>query len=71
MDEVFRIEHPKLISAYQGRLYEAYGIYDGKKASFEGMRDYFSEGFREFYQNPSNLLNKDPRLYIFIDGIGK
>ena len=31
------------------------------------MKEYFSEGFREYFTNPKNLLLKDPNLYYYIE----
>lgn len=64
--KVLRIESPKLISVYQGRLYEQYGIYQGERVSLYGMREYFSEGFREYFENPENLKAHDPMLYAYL-----
>jgi hypothetical protein len=67
---VWRLEHQKFISAYQGRFYEdRWPILEGQELSFEGRRDYFSEGYREFIENPNNLLDKDTKLYHFIEGL--
>ena len=66
---IYRVENKKLISLYQGRLYEECGIYDGKNVSISGMLEYFSEGYREFYENPENLKMHDPDLYEYIKGL--
>jgi hypothetical protein len=69
-DGIWRLEHQKLISAYQGRFYDdKWPILVDDKVSFEGMRDYFSEGYREFIENPTNLFEKDAKLYGFIEGL--
>lgn len=33
------------------------------------LKEYFSEGYRAFYQEPSALKEKDPQLYHFIEGL--
>jgi len=33
------------------------------------LKEYFSEGYRAFYQEPSTLKEKDPQLYHFIEGL--
>lgn len=68
---IYRIEHPKLVSEYQGRLYEKYGIYDGANISLEGMLEYFSEGYREYILNPERLREFDPELYRYLEVLRK
>ena len=68
-EPVYRVENPKLISEYQGVLYPSYGIYDGKRVSLDGMREYFSEGYREFIYRPAQLREVDPELYHYIEGL--
>lgn len=63
---IFRVHSEKLISLYQGRLYERYGIYDGEHISLDGMREYFSEGFRVYVTDPERLKEKDPDLFRYI-----
>lgn len=68
-ESIFRVKCNKLISLYQGRLYENFGengIYDGTKVYLDGMREYFSEGFRCYYLDSELLHQKDPLLYNFI-----
>lgn len=66
--EILRVQHPKLVSIYQGRLYERYGrgIYDGKQVYLDGMREYFSEGFMFYAHAPDVLKQKDPDLFDYI-----
>ena len=65
------LTNDKFVSIYQGRLYETedYGIF--KPDSFEVdesmLKEYFSEGYRAFYQEPNLLKEKDPLLYQFIE----
>ena len=63
----------KFISEYQGRIYriEDFGIFrEGTLEIDESLlKEYFSEGFRAFYQEPVLLKEKDPDLYAFIEGL--
>ncbi len=68
-EPIYRVMHEKLVSVYQGRLYESYGIFDGSKVSLEGMREYFSEGYKEYITNPENLKLHDPELFDYFEGI--
>ena len=69
VEPVYRVEHPKLISVYQGRLYEEVGIFDGTEVSLRGMLDYFSEGYEEYIRNPENLKRHDPELFEYFEAI--
>ena len=63
----------KFLSTYQGRVYET--DYDGNasidyehmRVNYGVLREYFSEGFREYYQDPDRLHRKDPKLYTYIE----
>ena len=68
---VYRIESEKFVSIYQGRLYEAYGIYDGNTITLNGMREYFAEGFRVYFEKPELLRLRDPDLYRYIEELVK
>ena len=65
---IVRVWSEKLVSIYQGRLYERYGrgIYDGRRVYLDGMREYFSEGFMFYVHNPEMLMQKDPELFEYI-----
>ena len=63
---IIRMQSPVLISEYQGRMYEHLGIYDGVTINLQSMRDYFSEGYREYFIHPLNLRKTDPKLFKFI-----
>ena len=65
---IVRVWSEKLVSIYQGRLYERFGrgIYDGKHIYLDGMREYFSEGFMFYVHNPKVLQQKDPDLFEYI-----
>lgn len=68
---VYRLASSKLISEYQGRIYETaeYGVFlkDTMKLDTSLLKEYFSEGFRAYYQEPALLKEKDPMLYAFIE----
>ena len=42
------------------------GIYDGHTINLSSMKEYFAEGYREFYADPENLKAHDPDLYDYI-----
>lgn len=63
----------KFISEYQMSVYDLgidgngiYGKADEVSFNFKALAEYFSEGFREYYENPNNLKFKDINLYNFI-----
>lgn len=66
------IKNPKFISKYQGRIYDndMYGNsridYSNGKINSKAIGEYFSEGYREYFQNPKHLREKDIKLYNFI-----
>lgn len=70
---VYLLQNSKFISEYQGRLYESPtdGIFKAgtMKINEDMLKEYFSEGYRAFYQEPSALKEKDPQLYHFIEGL--
>jgi len=67
---IIRVEMEKLISEYQGRLYEDVGIFtDDMKVNLLAMREYFSEGYREYIVNPERLKKKDPALFDYIERV--
>ena len=68
-ETIWRLENPKLISLYQGRMYESVGVMDDGKLVLDSMLEYFSEGFRAFYKEPDLLKEKDASLYDFIGGL--
>lgn len=63
------LNNPKFISRYQGRMYEHVGIMDDGKIVLDSLMDYFSEGYRAYYQTPELLKEKDLELYNFIGGL--
>ena len=70
---VYLHQSSKFISEYQGRLYESStdGIFKAgtMQINEDMLKEYFSEGYRAFYQEPSALKEKDPQLYHFIEGL--
>ena len=67
-EPITRVWSEKLVSIYQGRLYDRFGrgIYDGKHIYLDGMREYFSEGFMFYVNDPEVLQQKDPDLFDYI-----
>lgn len=70
---VYLLQNSKFISEYQGRLYESPtdGIFKAgtMQINEDMLKEYFSEGYRAFYQESSALKEKDPLLYHFIEGL--
>lgn len=70
---IYLLQNSKFISEYQGRLYESPtdGIFKARTMQIneDMLKEYFSEGYRAFYQEPSALKEKDPQLYHFIEGL--
>lgn len=70
---IYLLQNSKFISEYQGRLYESPtdGIFKAgtMQINEDMLKEYFSEGYRAFYQEPSALKEKDPKLYEFIEGL--
>ena len=68
---IYLLQNSKFISEYQGRLYESptNGIFKAgtMQINEDMLKEYFSEGYRAFYQEPSALKEKDPQLYHFIE----
>lgn len=65
-EPIWRMLSHKFVSEYQGRMYESAGIYDGHTINLSSMKEYFAEGYREFYADPENLKAHDPDLYDYI-----
>lgn len=65
-EPIWRMISDKFVSEYQGRMYESAGIYDGHTINLSSMKEYFAEGYREFYADPENLKAHDPALYDYI-----
>lgn len=63
----YALDGPHIISDYQGWV----GTRESSEISPEMLREYFSEGYREYFVNPENLKRKDLDLFNFIEGIGK
>ena len=68
-------ESKKFISIYQKRIYDRddngriWRDIISRKLNPMAMREYFSEGFREYYINPENLEKRDKMLYDYIAGL--
>lgn len=54
------------VSAYQTRIYEGSGNFIFGRVNIKYSQEYFSEGVKYYYKNPSLLKNKDSNLYNFI-----
>ena len=65
-EPIWRMLSDKFVSEYQGRMYESAGIYDGHTINLSSMKEYFAEGYREFYADPENLKAHDPDLHDYI-----
>lgn len=64
--DIFLLNSPSFVSEYQGRIYtetvwDAFD--DDGNFKYDLMWEYVSEGFREYIENPANLLEKDPGLF--------
>lgn len=60
-------ENAKFISRYQGRVYLSYiSDYDSAESLLDGIREYFSEGFRCYFMEPDLLKQRDSKLYRYI-----
>ncbi len=74
---IILLQYPKskFISSYQSTMAEMdyFGSerinYKDFSFNYKTLREYFSEGFREFYDAPVNLKAKDPTLYAYIKGL--
>ena len=64
---ITRLQADRFVSEYQGRLYEEVEIFnDDGGINPKSLGEYFSEGYREFIENPEELMEKDSELYKFI-----
>lgn len=64
---ITRLQADRFVSEYQGRLYEEVEIFsDDGGINPKLLGEYFSEGYREFIENPEKLMKKDSDLYNFI-----
>ena len=71
VEPVFYIKSEKLVSLYQGRLYDEIGlINENGEINVFSFAEYFSEGYNAYINNPELLRKKDIELYKFIDKIG-
>ena len=70
--EILLVNCPKFISEYQGRIYAdtIWDAFDDEgNFRYELMKEYVSEGFREYIENPMNLLTKDPELFLMLSEV--
>lgn len=63
---VRRIHDKRFISVYQGRIYDNFDETVEGMVNPSSLWDYFSEGYRCFFENPKLLLEKDPDLFAYI-----
>lgn len=68
-EQAWILNNSKFISRYQGRMYEHVGIMEDGKIVLDSLMEYFSEGYRAYFQTPDFLKEKDPALYEFIGGL--
>ena len=68
-EQAWILNNPKFISRYQGRMYEHIGIIENGEIVLDSLMEYFSEGYRAYFQAPDLLKEKDPALYEFIGGL--
>ena len=68
-EQAWILNNSKFISRYQGRMYEHVGIMEDGKIVLDSLMEYFSEGYRAYFQTPDFLKEKDPVLYEFIGGL--
>lgn len=61
-----RINDRRFVSEYQGRVYSDFGETLDGHVNPDALWDYFSEGYRCFFENPKLLLEKDPDLFDYI-----
>ena len=54
------------VSSYQTRVYDGIGNFIFGKVNVKYLQEYFSEGVKYYYKNPSLLKSKDSNLYNFI-----
>lgn len=61
-----RIYDKRFVSEYQGRIYPDFGEAVHGLVNPDALWDYFSEGYRCFFENPTLLLERDPDLFAYI-----
>ena len=61
-----KITDRRFVSEYQGRVYPEAGEAVNGHVNLDALWDYFSEGYRCFFENPKLLLEKDPDLFEYI-----
>lgn len=68
MVPIYRIESPKFVSKYQGRLYEGFYM-GGDSFTLSTMYDYFAEGYEAYIFYPQKLQERDPELFEYFRGL--
>lgn len=63
---VRRVSNKKFISEYQGRVYDNTSLFANNGINPQAMREYFSEGYREYFEDSENLKANDLKLFNFI-----
>ena len=63
---VYFIKDERLVSKYQGRVYEPIFVGGGDKLNINCLKEYFTEGYKTYILNPQELKKKDIRLYYYI-----
>lgn len=64
---IFRLESEKLVSEYQGRVYQDKEMYlENGTINYKVFKDYFSEGMRIYFENENLLKRKNIDLYNYI-----
>lgn len=71
LENNYHISCEKFISYQQGRLYEYdmkgnYVLISQDAINYNCLGEYFSEGYREYFENNNNLKLKDIKLYNYI-----
>lgn len=64
--QVYFIKDERLVSKYQGRVYEPIFVEGGDKLNINCLKEYFTEGYKTYILNPQELKKKDIRLYYYI-----
>lgn len=57
------------VSTYQTRVYNGFGNFILNKVNVKYCGEYFTEGVKYYYKNPSLLRKKDFKLYNFIESV--
>lgn len=67
-DYWFYIPNKKFIDKYQGRCYVQMNNFEyNDPIDPKCLQEYISVAFQEYFENPVNLKNHDPKLYDYIE----